>query len=106
MADCLKVEVKPTALKKYVDYLSRPESQAALLHDSVHEGRYSVAPILRRKFDLAAAAAAESVDPATMSVRGTRRSKQDFPEDFGEPRLKSIRPLVSLRRSNRSRATR
>ena len=95
MADCLKVEVKPAALKKYVDYLSRPESQVALLHDSVHEGRYSVAPILRRKFDLAAAIAEQSVDPATMSVCGPRRSKQDFPEDSGELCSKSLRPLVS-----------
>ena len=81
-----------------MDYLSRPESQAALLHNSVHEGEYSAAPILRRKFDLATAIAEQSAESATMSVCGTRQPKQDFPENLGEPRLKSTRPLVSLRR--------
>ena len=97
MAECRRVEIRPNVLKKYVDYLSRPESQAALLHEIVYENGYVMAPMLRRAFDRTTAelAVRYAGEGAQMSSSGMLKLNQSIP---GTRRSKSIEPLVSPRR--------
>ena len=88
MAECRRVEIRPNVLKEYVDYLSRPESQAALLHEIVYENGYVMAPMLRRAFDRTTAelAVRYAGEGAQMSSSGMLKLNQSIPGTRMMPR--------------------